>query len=165
MTCTVISCSPKYETYEIAEMNSNLLIAALARPTDEISVQVARLALKPQCSEAERGLSGSERMLLLNRIKDNFFYPSEQHLRIYRDIEFQIFGGYWSRNPMTPTGQKLVHDAALPSGHLPPASVDSPAATISLLVAERCWRCDGCTVASPRAGAYPLVISATIATR
>lgn len=133
MTCAHIS-PPKYEKYEAFEMNSNPLIAALARPTDEISIQVARLALKPLCSEAERSLSGSERILLLNRIKDNFFYPSEQHLRIYKDIESQILGGYWSRNPMTPMGQKLVHDAALAGGHVPPASTDSPAATISLMV-------------------------------
>lgn len=110
-TATNVSACPTYEKYDVGEMDDNPLICALRRPTDDEGEQIDRLALKPIFSEAERDLPASIRILLLNRLRENFFFPTDSHIKIYKDTEAQVFGGYWSRNPLLALGQRLVHNA------------------------------------------------------
>lgn len=106
--------SVHYEEYDVPEMDNNPLIGALKRPTDDVLEQLDRLSLRPQFSEAERSLPASIRVLLLNRLRENFFFPTDSHVRIYKETEAQVFAGYWSRNPTTAAGQRLIHNAAKP---------------------------------------------------
>jgi hypothetical protein len=124
-----------YQCYGVPEMDSNPLIAALKPPTDIIEEQLERLKLKPAFSGSERDLPSSVRTFLLNRLQHNFFFPSTQHVQIYKDIEAQVVGGYWSRNPMSATGQRLVHNAGTPGPHIERTNPDNPgsAATIAFL--------------------------------
>lgn len=125
-----------YERHDPPEMDDNPLIAALRRPTDVLEEQLDRLRLKPTFSERERELPGSVRTFLLNRLQQSFFFPSTQHVQIYKDIEAQVIGGYWSRNPMTSSGQRLVHNAGTPGNHIERTTLSDPgiAATIACLM-------------------------------
>jgi len=125
-----------YERHDPPEMDDNPLIAALRRPTDVLQEQLDRLRLKPIFSERERELPGSVRTFLLNRLQQSFFFPSTQHVQIYKDIEAQVIGGYWSRNPMTSSGQRLVHNAGTPGNHIERTTLSDPgiAATIACLM-------------------------------
>jgi hypothetical protein len=124
-----------YQRYGIPEMDTNPLISALNPPTDSLDEQLGRLKLKPVFAESERNLPSSVRTFLLNRLQQNFFFPSTQHVQIYKDIEAQVIGGYWSRNPMSPAGQRLVHNAGAPGPHIERTTIGDPgvAATISFL--------------------------------
>jgi hypothetical protein len=124
-----------YQCYGVSEMDTNPLISALNRPTDDVDEQLQRLDLKPDFTESERDLPSSVRTFLLNRLQQNFFFPSTQHVQIYKDIEAQVIGGYWSRNPMSAAGQRLVHNAGAPGPHIERTTIGDPrvAATISFL--------------------------------
>jgi hypothetical protein len=124
-----------YQCYAVPEMDTNPLISALNPPTDSLDQQLERLKLKPDFAESERNLPSSVRTFLLNRLEQNFFFPSTQHVKIYKDIEAQVIGGYWSRNPMSPGGQRLVHNAGTPGPHIERTIIGDPgvAATVSFL--------------------------------
>lgn len=124
-----------YNEYPIPELNNNPLIAALPLITDNETEQSRRLIKKPAFSEDERNLPDSIRILLLNRLRFDFYLPSPQHVSIYKSIEGQIVSGYWTRNPATPEGQALVHGVTtIDAGGSPSVHRSISPGTLSILL-------------------------------
>lgn len=126
--------SPTYTAYPIPEFAGNPLIEALAPIPDDRDDAILRLSDFPRFDPQERNLPASMRMFLPARLS-RFLFPTTQHVRFMNHLCVQVFGGYAKRNPLTPDGQRLLHNAAGVVDRGPPV-IDSDTgqlATISMV--------------------------------
>jgi AAA domain-containing protein len=114
-----INNSPVYHTYPIPEFQGNPLIEALQPPPPNVDTAILRLSDKPAFDESERKLPPEMRKFLPARLT-RFLFPTTDHVRILKDVYYQVLDGYRSRNPLTADGQWLLHNAGTPGSQLNP---------------------------------------------
>lgn len=105
--------SPKYTTYPIPEFIGNPLIEALAPMPLDRDDGICQLSEQPTFDPMERDLPASMRMYLPARLS-RFLFPTTQHVRFLNHLCVQVYDGYVFRNPLTPEGQYLLHNAGSP---------------------------------------------------
>lgn len=113
-----INNQPIYTTYPLPEFAGNPLIEALASLPSNLDDAIIRLSSLPNFDEAERKLPAMLRMFLPARLS-RFLFPTTQHVRFLNHLAIQVFDGYSTRNPLTPSGQQYLHHAATQSYFVP----------------------------------------------
>ena len=107
----LVNDNPVYVDFPIPEFRGNPCVEAIARPPKDNDEAILRLSRTPYFDPSELELDASLRMLLPARLF-NFMFPTGLHVKILKRINLQIFNGYRHRNPLSPEGQRYLHEAA-----------------------------------------------------